>query len=310
MISYVLRRVFYAIPVLLVVALITTLLFDVAAGDPAAIKLGKNPSAAEVAALHEKMGFNDSLFVKYVKFLGDTVTLDFGESWNDDTPVRTIFARGIGPTLSLTIPAFLVGGLVSVVLALLVAFYRGSLLDTSLTIVAIAAISISSLVYILVFQWLLADQWKLFPIWGYEYGMGAATFVALPVLIWVLLSIGTDMRYFRTVALEEISRDYVRTARSKGLSERKVLFSHVLRNCAIPIVTRMAIIVPFLITGSFLLEIFFGIPGLGNTLFTAIGNSDLPVIKAFTMLGTVLYVFFDIVADVLYGVLDPRVRLA
>ena len=177
------------------------------------------------------------------------------------------------------------------------------------SVVAIAAISISSLVYILVFQYVLADQWKLFPIWGYEYGFGALTFVALPVLIWILLSIGTDMRYYRTVALEEISRDYVRTARSKGVSERKVLFSHVLRNCLIPIVTRMAIIVPFLITGSFLLEIFFGIPGLGNTLYTAIGNSDLPVIKAFTMLGTVLYVIFDILADVSYAVLDPRVRL-
>lgn len=309
MISYVLKRVLYAIPVLLVVAFITILLFDVAAGDPAAIKLGKNPSAKDVERLHEEMGFNDSLPVKYVKYLGDTLSLDFGKSWNDDTPVRTIFARGVGPTLTLTIPAFLLGTIVSVILALLVAFYRGSLLDKTLTVVAIAAISISSLVYILVFQALLADKWKLFPIWGFEYGLGAATFVALPVLIWILLSIGTDMRYFRTVALEEISRDYVRTARSKGLSEQKVLFSHVLRNCAIPIITRMAIIVPFLITGSFLLEIFFGIPGLGNTLYTAIGNSDLPVIKAFTMLGTVLYVTFDILADVTYATLDPRVRL-
>lgn len=310
MISYVLKRVLYAIPVLLVVAFITILLFDVAAGDPAAIKLGKNPSPQEVDRLHEAMGFNDSLPVKYFNYLVDTVSLDFGTSWNDDTPVAAIFARGIGPTLTLTIPAFLLGTIVSVVLALLVAFYRGSLLDKTLTVVAIAAISISSLVYILVFQALLADQWKLFPIWGFEYGLGAATFVALPVLIWILLSIGTDMRYFRTVALEEISRDYVRTARSKGLSERKVLFSHVLRNCAIPIITRMAIIVPFLITGSFLLEIFFGIPGLGNTLYTAIGNSDLPVIKAFTMLGTVLYVTFDILADVTYAALDPRVQLA
>ncbi|MCA8968453.1 MAG: ABC transporter permease [Planctomycetes bacterium] len=309
MIQYVIRRILYAIPVLLVVAFITLWLFDIAAGDPAAIKLGKNPSPEAVAALHEKLGFDDPFLVKYGKFLWSTVTLDYGVSFTDDTPVRTIFARGIGPTLSLTIPAFLLGTLVSVVLALLVAFYRGSLLDKTMTVVAIAAISISSLVYILVFQYVLADQWKLFPIWGYEYGFGALTFVALPVLIWILLSIGTDMRYYRTVALEEISRDYVRTARSKGVSERKVLFSHVLRNCLIPIVTRMAIIVPFLITGSFLLEIFFGIPGLGNTLYTAIGNSDLPVIKAFTMLGTVLYVIFDILADVSYAVLDPRVRL-
>jgi peptide/nickel transport system permease protein len=134
-------------------------------------------------------------------------------------------------------------------------------------------------------------------------------FVALPVLIWIVLSVGTDVRYFRTVILEEIGRDYVRTARAKGLSETTVLFGHVLRNSMIPIITRLTIIIPFLFTGSFLLEIFFGIPGLGSTLYTAITSSDLPVVKAFTMLGAVLYVFFNIVADVLYAVFDPRIRL-
>ena len=310
MLLFVIKRILYSIPVLLGVAFITLFLFHKAAGDPTSIKLGKGASEAERKQLAEEMGLNKEFHLQYVDFLRQSATLDFGRSWSDDTPIREIFARGIGPTLTLTIPAFLLGGFVAVALALLVAFYRGSLLDRSLTLFAIAAISISSLVYILVLQWLLADQWKLFPIWGFEYGLGAATFVGLPILIWILLSIGTDMRYFRTVALEEISSDYVRTARSKGLTERKVLFTHVLANCAIPIVTRFAIIVPFLITGSFLLEIFFGIPGLGSTLFTAIGNSDLPIIKAFTMLGAVLYVVFNVLADVLYGVLDPRVRVA
>lgn len=310
MIPFLTRRILYSIPVLLGVALITLFLFHRAGGDPVTIKLGKNPKPEEVAAERAKLGLDKNFFLQYVDFLAATATLDFGRSWNDNTPIRTIFLRGMGPTLSLTIPAFLLGAGLAVALALLVAFYRGSLLDRTMTMLAIAAISISSLVYILVLQWLLADQWKLFPIWGYEYGFGAVYFVALPVAIWVLLSVGTDMRYFRTVALEEIGRDYVRTARSKGVAETKILFTHVLRNCAIPIVTRFAIIVPFLITGSFLLEIFFGIPGLGSTLYTAIGNSDLPVIKAFTMLGTVLYVVFNIAADVLYGALDPRVRLA
>ena len=310
MLLFVLKRVLYSIPVLLGVAFLTLFLFHKAAGDPTSIKLGKGASQAERTALKVEMGLDQPFHVQYADFLRQTVTLDFGRSWSDDTPIRQIFTRGIGPTLTLTIPAFLLGGFIAVALALLVAFYRGSLLDRTLTLVAIAAISISSLVYILVLQWLLADQWKLFPIWGFEYGFGAATFVGLPILIWVLLSIGTDMRYFRTVALEEISSDYVRTARSKGLTERKVLFTHVLANCAIPIVTRFAIIVPFLITGSFLLEIFFGIPGLGSTLFTAIGNADLPIIKAFTMLGAVLYVLFNVLADVLYGILDPRVRVA
>ena len=309
MISFLVRRTLYAVPVLLGVALITLLLFNVAGGDPVAIKLGKNPSPAEVAALRIELGLDQPFLMQYVDFLRQIVTLDFGRSWSDNTPVREIFWRGIAPTLSLSLPAFLMGSLIAVTVSLLVSFFRGSVLDRATTAAAIAGISVSSLVYILVGQWLLADQWKLFPIWGYEYGAGAIYFLALPIIIWILLSVGTDVRYYRTVALEEISRDYVRTARSKGLDERTVLFRHVLRNCAVPIITRMTIAIPFLITGSFLLEIFFGIPGLGSTLYTAITSSDLPVVKAFTMIGAVLYVLFNIIADLLYALFDPRIRL-
>ncbi|MEL6343680.1 MAG: ABC transporter permease [Myxococcota bacterium] len=309
MISFLVRRTLYALPVLLGVALLTLLLFNVAGGDPAAMKLGKNPSPAEVEALRATLGLDQPFLMQYLDFLRQIVTLDFGTSWTDNTPVREIFWRGVGPTLSLSLPAFSIGSLIAVSVSLLVAFYRGSVLDRVTTVMAIAGISVSSLVYILVGQWLLAERWKLFPIWGYEYGGGAIFFLALPILIWVLLSVGTDVRYYRTVTLEEINRDYVRTARSKGLSERRVLFVHVLRNCAVPIITRMTIAIPFLITGSFLMEIFFGIPGLGSTLYTAITSSDLPVVKAFTMLGAVLYVIFNILADVLYATFDPRIRL-
>ena len=310
MIVFLIRRILYAIPVLLGVAFITLWLFHMAGGDPVAIKLGKNPSPAEVEALRLELGLHDSFLMQYVTFIKQLLVLDFGISWADNTPVRQIFRRGVIPTLSLSLPAFLIGSGVAVCLSLIVASYRGSLLDRVVTAGAIAGISVSSLIYILVGQWLLADQWKLFPIWGYEYGPGALYFVALPIIIWIVLSVGTDVRYFRTVVLEEINQDYVRTARAKGLSEARVLFVHVLRNSAIPIITRMTIIIPFLITGSFLLEIFFGIPGLGSTLFTAIQNSDLPVVKAFTMLGATLYVFFNIVADVLYAAVDPRIKLS
>ncbi len=309
MIAFALRRVAYAVPVLLGVAFITLCLFDVAGGDPVAIKLGKNPSEAEVALLRQELGLNDGLGLRYLTFLGQLVTFEFGTSWSDNTPVAEIFWRGVGPTLAVSLPAFTLGAGAAVSLALLVSFFRGSLLDRVTTALAIAGISISSLIYILVGQWLLADQWKLFPVWGYEYGSGAATFVALPVLIWIALSVGTDVRYFRTVALEEINRDYVRTARAKGLPDRTVLFKHVLANIAVPVITRLTIAVPFLLTGSFLLEIFFGIPGLGSTLYTAITASDLPVVKAFTMLGAVLYVLFNVLADVLYALVDPRIRL-
>ncbi len=309
MIRFLIRKVLAAIPVLLGVAAITLLLFDVAGGDPVAIKLGKNPSPGEVAALRMELGLDDSLIEQYFSFVGNLLRFDFGTSWADNTPVTDIFWRGVGPTLSLSLPAFTVGTSIAVALALLVSFYRGSVMDRVTTALAIAGISISSLVYILLGQWVLADQWKLFPVWGYEYGPRAATFVALPVLIWISLSVGTDIRYFRTVALEEINRDYVRTARAKGLPEHVVLFKPVLGNIAVPVITRLTIVIPFLITGSFLLEIFFGIPGLGSTLYTAITSSDLPVVKAFTMLGAVLYVAFNILADVLYAVFDPRIRL-
>ncbi|MFT4624260.1 MAG: peptide/nickel transport system permease protein [Myxococcota bacterium] len=309
MTRFLLRRILYTIPVLLGVAAITLFLFHVAGGDPIALKLGKNPSVAEVEALRAELGMTGSFASQYVHFLGQLLRLDFGTSWASDTPVREIFWRGLVPTLSVSVPAFVLGSSCAVSISLLVAFYRGSVLDRVVTAGAIAGISISSLIYILVGQWLLADRWKWFPIWGYEYGWGAVTFVVLPVLIWIVLSVGTDVRYFRTVMLEEITRDYVRTARAKGLSETRVLFVHVLRNAAIPIITRLTSILPFLVTGSFLLEIFFGIPGLGSTLYTAIQNSDLPVVKAFTMLGAVLYVSFNIVADLLYAWADPRIRL-
>jgi peptide/nickel transport system permease protein len=308
MLAFLIRKILYSIPVVLGVAAITLWLFTVASGDPTAMRLGKNPSAAEQQAARAELGLDKPFYERYVTFLGDVATGDFGNSWNDNTPVRTIFKRGIGPTLMLSIPAFLLGALIAVSLALLVAFYRGSLLDKTMTMLAIAGISVSSLIYILVGQWLFADQWKLFPIWGFEYGAGGVVFLVLPILIWVVLSVGTDLRYFRTVALEEISRDYIRTARSKGLSETRVLFKHVLRNCSIPIITRLTIVVPFLITGSFLMEIFFGIPGLGSQLYQSIQNSDLPVVMAFTMLGTILYVTFNILADILYALFDPRVR--
>jgi peptide/nickel transport system permease protein len=306
---FILRRLLYAIPVLLGVALITLVLFDVVAGDPVAMKLGKNPDPADVLRLRAELGLEHGFWWRYVAFLWDTATLDLGRSWSDDTPVLEIFRRGLLTTLSLSIPAFTVGSVIAVCVAMVVAYYRGSVLDRVTTAAAIAGISVSSLVYILVGQWLLADQWKWFPIWGYEYGPGGAAFLVLPIMIWVALSVGIEVRYFRTVALEEIGKDYVRTARAKGLPERSVVFKHVLGNTSLPIITRLTAAIPFLVTGSFLLEIFFGIPGLGSTLYTAIQNADLPVVKAFTMLGACLYVFFNLVADILYAVFDPRIQL-
>ena len=207
MIAFLIRRLFYAVPVLLGVALITLLLFNVASGDPARIRLGsKGVNEAELLAMQQEMGLQDPWYTQYGQFIMDTMTLNFGRSWTDDPLVSDIFLRGLGPTLSLSIPAFLMGTSLAIALSLLVAYFRGRPIDRIVTTAAIAGISVSSLVYILFGQWLLADQLKLFPIWGYEYGPRALLFLALPITIWILLSVGTDIRYYRTVALEEPSR--------------------------------------------------------------------------------------------------------
>lgn len=310
MMRFLLRRALYAVPVLLGVALITLGLFHVAAGDPVAVKLGKNPDPAEVELLREQMGLTGGFLTQYLTFLGQVARLDFGVSWTDGTPVWEVFARGVGPTLTLSVPAFTASTALAIGVSLLVASRRGTWIDRVTTAACIAGISVSSLIYVLVGQAVLADRWKLFPIWGWDTGPGALVFVALPALIWIALSVGTDVRLLRTVMLEEIGQDYVRTARAKGLSEGRVLFVHVLRNATLPILTRLSLAIPGLITGSFLLEVFFGIPGLGSTLYTAIQNSDLPVVKAFTLLGAALYVLFNTLADVLYAWADPRIRLS
>ncbi len=314
MMAYIIRRLLYGIPIVLGVALIVLALFHVAGGDPVELILGKNPKAEARESLIAELGLDKPILLgfpsRFTELLRATVTFDYGNSYSLKRPVRDIFVDRIGPTLLLSFPAFMIGAMISIVISLFVAFYRGSFFDHSLTLIAIAGISLSSLLYVLYGQAILAHSWHLFPVWGFDFNLTRAmVFLGLPSLIWVSLSLGADVRYFRTVVLDQIRQDYVRTARSIGHTDRTVLFRHVLRNCLIPVVTRLVIQVPFLITGSFLLEIFFGIPGLGTCLYTAIAESDFPILSAFTMIGSILYVLFNILSDVTYAVVDPRVRL-
>ncbi|MEM9417287.1 MAG: ABC transporter permease [Bacteroidota bacterium] len=308
--QYITRRLLYAIPILIGVTLLIFLLFNVVAGDPTIVLLGKYATAQQMAELRHELGLDRSLFVQYLDTLKSAFTLDFGRSWATKQQIAQMIKTGGAVSLTLSIPAFVIASLAAIAIALLAAFFRGTLLDRSLVVLSVIMMSISLLAYILFGQWVLAYKLGWFEIAGYEYGFpDFIPYIILPAIIWIVLSIGPDMRFYRTVMLDEVYQDYVRTARAKGLSYRVILFKHVLKNAMIPIITNLVIQLPTLILGALLIENFFGIPGLGSITLQAINNSDFPVIKAMTILSSVLYILFNIIIDVLYTWVDPRVKL-
>ena len=220
-------------------------------------------------------------------------------------PVMDVLKRGVGPTLSLTVPMVVCGTLLGLALALGCAALRGGAFDKGVLVMSTVLMSVNYVVWVLAGQFFLAYKWRIFPIWGYEN----AFYLALPVLIGVLSSLGVDIRFFRTAVLDEIYKPYVRTARAKGLSGTAILVKHVLRNSLIPIVTYVSLSIPYLFTGSLLLETFFGIPGLGSVSLNAINSADLAVVRAVVLLGALLYQVVNLVTDLAYAALDPRVRL-
>ncbi len=310
MLQYIIRRLFYMIPVLLGVSLVIFILFNMIGGDPTAVLLGKNANARAMADLREQLGLNKSLFLQYLDVVKSAFTFDFGRSWATKQEITYMLRQGAYPSLCLTIPAFVISTILSLIISLVVAFYRGRGIDLFVRFFCIAGMSISALTYILAFQWIFAFELGWFEISGFEYGFPEfIPYIALPAIIWIILSIGPDVRFFRTVILDEIYQDYVRTARAKGLSEISILLKHVLRNAMIPIITYVVIQIPFLILGALLLESFFGIPGLGGITLNALNSSDFPVIKAMAILSSVVYIIFSLISDILYTFADPRVKL-
>lgn len=310
MISYLLRRLIYTVPIVFGVCLIIFTLFNVVGGDPTYQMLGKHATAQQIADLHHELGLDKSKVEQFGDFLKQVATFDFGRSYSTKQHISEMIWSGMPASLSLAVPAFVVETLLALALALLVSYFRGSLFDRVVVIACVMGMSVSSLAYILFGQYVLAYWWGLFPISGYDQDfIGRLRYIALPALIWVAVGLGINVRVFRTFMLDEVNQDYVRTARAKGLGEKFVLFKHVLKNAMIPVLTYIVIEIPFLITGSFLLESFFGIPGLGSITIDAIHNSDFPVIKAMTVIETLLFIFGNLATDLLYSVVDPRVRL-
>jgi peptide/nickel transport system permease protein len=308
--SYILRRLLYTIPVLLGVCLIIFVLFNLVAPDPAFILLGKHATQLQIDQLHHELGMDRSFFVQYLDIVRSAFTFDFGYSWATKQNIVEMIKNGAGPSLSITLPLFVVSNVVAISLALLVAFYRGKFLDKFMLILSIGGMSIPSLAVVLFGQWFFGYKLGWFEISGYERGFpGFVPYVILPIILYTFISFGGDTRFYRTVILDEVYQDYVRTARSKGLTEIVIMFKHVLKNSMIPILTNIIIQIPTLILGLLFAESFFSIPGLGAVTINAINNSDFPVIKAMTILSAIGFMIFGIITDVAYTMVDPRMRL-
>lgn len=308
--TYIIKRILYLIPVLLGVCFLIFILFNVVAGDPTAILLGKHATAKQMMELREQLGLNRAWYWQYFDIVKSAFTFDFGRSWATKQQITDMILQGAGPSLSVTLPGFVISTFLSILLATIVAYFRGGKVDLVVRVVCIAMMSISSLVYILGFQYFFAFKMGWFEISGYEHGFPYfLPYVGLPILIWVVLTVGPDIRFYRTIILDEMYQDYVRTARAKGLGEKVVLLKHVLRNAMIPIITYTVVQLPFLLLGTLLIESFFSIPGLGGMTITALNSSDFPVLKAMAILSAISYIFFTLIQDILYTVVDPRVKL-
>jgi len=308
--AYVIRRLLNMIPVLLGVALLVFTLFNSVGEDPVRVALGQHATEASIADLRAQWGLDKPLPVQFGRFLVQIATFDYGVSFNTGEKLSSMFREGASVSLWLTVPPFIIGFLLNVSLGLLIAYYRGSWLDRFATAFFIGAMSISYLVYIIAFQYFFAYRWDLFPINGYEAGLDGIKYLVLPWVIIIVVTMGGDVRMYRTVFLDETQADYVRSARAKGVGELRMLFGHVLKNAMIPIVTYTMVAIPFLILGAFLMERYFSLPGVGDLMITSIDNGDFPVLKGLTMIIAIGYSLIVLLTDVVYAWVDPRVSLS
>ena len=309
MTAYVIRRVWQMIPTIAGVILLIFILFNWVGGDPAQVLAGKISNPEQIANIRKQLGVDQSYAYQLWVFVQQVLTFDFGRSWSTNEEVSRILLTRVGPTLTIMIPVLLLETTLAVIFAIMVAYVRGTLTDRTIMIVCTVAMSISFLVYIIVFQWLFGFILGWFPVqgWSESFWKNLTTYAPLPIMLAVFVGLAPQLRLYRSFFLDEINQDYVRTARAKGVPEKKVMLKHVLKNAMIPILTNVGISLPGIFVGSFLLEVFFSIPGLGREIITAVNRSDFPVIKAVTVYLAVLTMVINLVVDVLYKYVDPRV---
>lgn len=311
MAAYLLRRLWQMIPTLFGVVLLVFVLFKFFGGDPAEILGGLNATPEQIAAIRQELGLDQPWWVQFGIFLKSIVTFDWGKSWATNEAVSNLFATRLPATLQVMIPILILDVLLALPIAMWVAYRRGSLTDRTIMVITTVALSISFLVYVIVGQYVFGYLLGWFPVQGWSDSMwkNLVTYVPLPVLLAVMVGIAPQTRLYRSFLLDELGQDYVRTARAKGLTEGTVLFKHVLRNAMIPILTNIGLALPGIFVGSFLIEVFFSIPGLGREVLLAVNRSDYPVIQAVTVYLAVLTMVINLLTDVMYKVADPRVVL-
>jgi len=311
MLAYILRRLWQMLPTMAGVIVLVFVLFNWVGGDPSYLLAGKMADEAAIANIRAQLGIDQPYYVQLGIFLKQIASFDFGNAWSTGEPVSHIIASRLGPSLTVLVPLTILETLFGIALALSIAFVRGSLTDRAVMVACTVGMSISILVYIIVFQYFFAYKLGLFPVqgWGESLGENLLRYALLPIIIGLAVSIAPTLRLYRSFVLDEVHQDYVRTARAKGLSERRIVWVHVLRNAAIPIITHVMANLPALLIGAFLLERFFGIPGIGREVILAVERSDFPVIKAITVYVAAATMVFNLLADLLYGAVDPRVQL-
>lgn len=309
MTAYVVRRLWQMIPTLAGVILLIFILFNWVGGDPAQVLAGKISNPEQIANIRKQLGVDQPYYVQLWYFVQQVFTFDFGRSWSTNEEVSRILLTRVGPTLTVMVPVLIIETLLAVTFAIMVAYVRGTLTDRAIMIICTTAMSISFLVYIIVFQWLFGFVLGWFPVqgWSESFSKNLFTYAPLPIMLAVAVGLAPQLRLYRSFFLEEINQDYVRTARAKGLPEKQVMMKHVLRNALIPILTNIGIYLPSVFVGSFLLEVFFSIPGLGREIITAVNRSDFPVIKAVTVYLAMLTMIINLLVDVMYKFVDPRV---
>ncbi len=322
--SYIVRRLLYTIPIVFGVLLVTFVLFKLVPGDPSLDIAGKNASAEEIREIREALGFNKPRFLNFeaaeqgpwyrlfdsqlVDHLWKTASFQFGKSITSKQPVLQIIGRGAGPSLTLQIPIFLGLLTTAIPLALFAAYKRGTPWDLGLVILAVAGLSMPYLAIILFGQYFFGYVLDWFPV--HVFGAPTARDFVLPALLGIVAGAGGNVRFYRTVMLDEMRSDYIRTAYAKGVGTRRVLFVHLLKNAMIPIITMVVLAIPFLFLGSLLLERFFGIPGLGYLMIEAINSRDYPIITAMTFIISLLFVIGQLLTDICYALVDPRIKLS
>ena len=309
MAAYVIRRLWQMIPTLAGVILLIFILFNWVGGDPAHVLAGKISNPEQIANIRKQLGVDQPYWYQLWVFVKQVFTFDFGRSWSTNEEVSRILVTRVGPTLTIMIPVLLIETILAVTLAVMVAYVRGTLKDRAVMTICTVAMSISFLVYIIFFQWLFGFILGWFPVqgWSESFAKNLFTYAPLPIMLAVAVGLAPALRLYRSFFLDEINQDYVRTARAKGLPEKVVMMKHVMRNALIPILTNVGIALPGVFVGSFLLEVFFSIPGLGREIITAVNRSDFPVIKAVTVYLAVLTMLINLLVDVLYKFADPRV---